>query len=93
MRLGDALDDCQAKADSCVIGTGAPAPALERLDERRGQTGSHRVAGVLYRERDVAAGLDAGRDPHHAVARQIVNDRVVDEVRRQLEKERRRTER
>jgi hypothetical protein len=33
--LGDALDDCQAEADTCVVGAYAFGAALKRLDKRR----------------------------------------------------------
>jgi hypothetical protein len=33
--LGDALADCQAEADACVIGVDALRAALKRLGERR----------------------------------------------------------
>jgi hypothetical protein len=32
--LGDALDDCQAEADACVVGAYAVAAALKRLGKR-----------------------------------------------------------
>jgi hypothetical protein len=32
--LGDALDDCQAEADTCVVGAYTFAAALKRLGER-----------------------------------------------------------
>jgi len=31
--LGDALDECQAEADACVVGTYAFAAALKRLSK------------------------------------------------------------
>ena len=34
MCLGDALDDCQAEADACVVGAYAFGAAEERLDKR-----------------------------------------------------------
>ena len=39
MCLGDALDDCQAEADTCVVGAYAFGAALKGLDERREQLG------------------------------------------------------
>jgi hypothetical protein len=32
--LGDALDDCQAEADTCVVGSYAFGAATKRLDKR-----------------------------------------------------------
>ena len=45
------------------------------------------IAGVLDGEHH-AVGVNAGGDPHNALFGQIVNDRVVHEVRRQLQQER-----
>ena len=45
------------------------------------------LAGVLDGELH-ALGVSAGRDPHGALVRQVVDDRVVHEVRRQLQQER-----
>jgi hypothetical protein len=35
--FGDALDDCQAEADACVVGAYAFAAALKRLGKRGDQ--------------------------------------------------------
>jgi hypothetical protein len=32
--LGDAFDDCQAEADTCVVGAYPPGAATKRLDKR-----------------------------------------------------------
>jgi hypothetical protein len=45
------------------------------------------LAGVLDGERH-GAGVSAGRNPHGAVFRQVVDDRVVYEVRHHLQQER-----
>jgi hypothetical protein len=34
VRLGDALDDCQAEADTCVVGAYAFGAAKKRLGKR-----------------------------------------------------------
>jgi putative ABC transport system permease protein len=48
--LGDALDDCQAEADTCVIGAYPLAAAEKRLDKRGSSLSGERLAGVLDRE-------------------------------------------
>ena len=35
--LGDAVDDCQAEANTCVVGAYASGAALKRLDKRGNQ--------------------------------------------------------
>ena len=87
MCLGDAFDDCQAEADTCVVAVYALGAALKRLDERGNQLWSEFLAGVFDGERH-ALGVNAGRDPHGAPFGQVVDDGVVDEVRRQLQQER-----
>ena len=87
MCLGDAFDDCQAEADTCVVGAYAFGPAKERLDKRGNYLWGELLAGVLDSEHHTL-GVDAGRDPHGALFRQIVNNRVVHEVRTQLQQER-----
>ena len=87
MCLGDALDDCQAEADACVVGVDAFGAATKRLDERGDQLWGELLAGVLDGERH-ALGVSAGGDPHGALFGQVVDDRVVDEVRAQLQQER-----
>ncbi len=47
MCLGDALDDCQAEADTCVVGAYAFGAAMKRLDERGDQLWGELLAGVL----------------------------------------------
>jgi hypothetical protein len=85
--LGDAPDDCQAKADTCVVGVYAFGAAKERLDKRGGYLRGESLAGVLDREHHTL-GVNAGRDPHGALFRQIVDNRVVHEVRGHLQQER-----
>jgi hypothetical protein len=85
--LGDAFDDCQAEADTCVVGAYAFGAALKRLDKRGNQLWGELLAGVLDGEHH-ALGVSAGRDPHGALFRQVVDDRVVHEVRSQLQQER-----
>src|SRR5579859_6205422 len=85
--LGDALDDCQAEADTCVAGAHAFGAALKRLDQRRNYLWTELFAAVLDSEHH-GFGVDSGRDPHGALFRQIMDDRVVHEVRSQLPQER-----
>ena len=49
--------------------------------------GGELLAGVLDREHHTL-GVSAGRDPHDALFREVVDDRVVHEVCRQLQQER-----
>jgi hypothetical protein len=60
--------------------------ALERFGEGRDLLGGERVAGVLDRE-EHAPGADGGVHPDGAVFGQVVDDRVLHEVRGQLEQE------
>jgi hypothetical protein len=60
--------------------------ALKRLDNRGNQLRGELLAGVLDREHH-SLGVNAGRDPHGALFRQIVDDRVVHEVRGHLQQE------
>ena len=85
--LSDALDDCQAQADTCVVGAYAFGAAKKRLGKRGNQPWRELLAGVLHSEHH-ALGVNAGRDPHGARFRQVVDDRVVHEVRAQLQQER-----
>ena len=85
--LGDAFDDCQAEADTRVVGAYAFGAAKKRLRKRRNYLWGELLAGVLDGERHTL-GVNAGRDPHGALFRQIVDDRVLHEVRRQLQQER-----
>ena len=87
MCLGDALDDCQAEADACVVGAYAFGAAKKRLGKRGDRLRGELLAGVLDGEHRTP-GVNAGRDPHGAVFRQVVDDRVLHEVRRQLQQER-----
>src|SRR6476659_11517274 len=59
--LGDALDDCQAEADTCVVGAYALA-AEKRLGKRGYQLRTELLAGVLDGQHPLL-GLSAGRDP------------------------------
>jgi hypothetical protein len=89
--LGDAFDDCQAEADAWVVDAYAIRAALKRLDKRRNQLPGEFLTGVLYPERHML-GVDTGRNPNGALFRQVVDDRVVHEVRTQLQQERLRAE-
>ncbi len=51
--LGDALDDGQAEADTCVVGVNACGAPVKRFGERRDQAWRERVAGVFHGERDI----------------------------------------
>src|SRR5829696_3828328 len=84
--LGDAFDDCQAEADTCVVGGYAFGAANKRLDKRGNYLWGELLAGVLDSEHHTL-GVNAGRDTHGAM-RQIVDDRVVHEVRSHLQQER-----
>ena len=85
--LGDALDDRQSEADTCVVGADALGAALERFGERRDLLCAERVAGVLDREHD-ELGADGGVDLHAAVFGKVVDDGVVQEIRGHLQQER-----
>jgi len=85
--LGDALDDRQAEADACVVGAHAFGAAKKRLGEHRHELWGELLAGVLDGEHD-PLGMSAGRDPDRAPFGQVVDDRVVHEVRAQLQQER-----
>jgi hypothetical protein len=87
VRLRDALDDRQAEADASVVGAYAFGAALKRLGQRGDQVRCERFARVLDPELH-RLGVRGGRDPHGAVFRQVVDDRVVHEVRRHLQHER-----
>jgi len=76
--LGDALDDRQAEADACVVDAYAFGAAKKRLGKR-----GNYLWGELH-----TLGLNGGRDPHDALFGQVVDDRVVHEVRAQLQQER-----
>jgi hypothetical protein len=85
--LGDALDDCQAEADACVLGAHAFGAAAKRLNKCGNHLPGELFAGVFDSE-DHTIGVNARGDPHRAVVRQIVDDRVVHEVRRRLQQQR-----
>jgi hypothetical protein len=85
--LRDALDDRQAEADTCVAVAYPTSAALKWLDNRGNDLRGELLAGVLDIEHH-ALGVNAGRDPHGALFRQVVDDRVVHEVRRHLQQER-----
>ena len=87
MGPGDALDDGQAEADARVAVADPSRAALERLDERGDQLAGELLAGVLDGEHRRPAS-HAGGDPHAAALGEVVDDRVVHEVRRQLLQER-----
>ena len=85
--LCDALDDRQAEAGAGVVAAYALGAALKRLGKRGDQLWGELLAGVLDGEHH-AVGVRAGRDPHAALLGQVVDDRVVHEVRRHLQQER-----
>jgi hypothetical protein len=85
--VGDALDDRQAEADTCVVGAYAFGAAPKRLGQRGNHLWGELFAGVLDGEQH-AFGVDAGTDSHRTVFGQVVDDRVVYEVRGQLQQER-----
>src|SRR5919199_2972163 len=85
--LGDAFDDCQAEADAGVVTAYAFGAATKRLAKRGNYLWGELLAGVLDSEHHTL-GVNAGGDPHGALFRQVVDDRVVHEVRRQLQQER-----
>ena len=85
--LGDALDDRQAEADARVVGADALGAALERLGERGDQLRGELLAGVLDGEHH-AAGCALVVTHTVPCVGQVVDDRVVHEVRRQLQQER-----
>jgi hypothetical protein len=89
--LGDAVDDREAEANACVVGAYALGAALKRLGKRGHQLWGELLAGVLDGEHH-ALGVNAGRDPHGALVGQVVDDRVVHEVRGHLQQERVRPE-
>jgi hypothetical protein len=45
--LGDALDDCEAETDACVVGAYAFGSALKRLGKGRYELRAELLAGVL----------------------------------------------
>jgi hypothetical protein len=79
--LGDASDDGQAEADTRGVGGNTFGATLKRLDKRGNQLWGELLASVLDSEHHTL-GVNAGRDPHGALFRQIVDNRVVHEVRR-----------
>src|SRR5215475_3942184 len=83
VRLDDSLDDGQAEADTFVIGVDALAAALERLDKRGDQLSGELLTRVLDGEHHTLR-ANAGRDPYGALFGQVVDDRVVHEVRGHL---------
>src|SRR5215218_1703263 len=91
VRLRDALDDGQAEADTCMVGAYAFGAPLERLRQGRDHVRGELLAGVLDREHD-RLGAGAGRNPYRAPFGQVVDDRVVHEVRRHLPQQRMRTD-
>src|ERR1700680_2313640 len=85
--LGDALDDGQAEADTRMITADAFSAALEWFGECRDQLRGELRAGVLAGEHDGTGGDDS-LDLHGAVFGEVVDDRVVQEVRGHLQQER-----
>ena len=71
-----------------VVGLGAMgSAAAQHLAERGHQLWGERLAGVLHGERDTFP-IRVGGDPHGALIRQVVDDRVVHEVGPHLQQER-----
>ena len=70
-----------------MVGAYAVGAATKRLDKRRNQLWAELLAGVLDSEPHTLE-VDAGRDAHAAMFRQIVDDCVVHEVGGQLQQER-----
>ncbi len=70
-----------------MVGADAFGAPLERFDERGSQIRGEFLAGVLDTEHH-SRGMNAGGDPHGALFRQVVDDRVVHEVGRHLQQER-----
>ena len=87
MGLRDAFGDCQAEADTSVVGADAFGAAKKWLGKRGSQVRGELVAGVLDGEHR-SLGVNAGGDPDGALLGQVVDDRVVQEVRTQLQQER-----
>src|SRR4051812_7341658 len=85
--MGDALDNRQAEADTCALRAYAFGAATERLDERGHYLRGELLAGVLDSEHHTLR-VRAGRHPHAALFGQVVDDRVLHEVRGQLQQER-----
>jgi hypothetical protein len=85
--LGDALDDCEAEADAGVVGAYTFVATKKWLAKRGNQLWGEFLAGVLDRQHH-ALGVNAGRDPDGASFWHVVDDRVVHEVRTQLQQQR-----
>ena len=80
-------EDLVVEADIFKEGHDVVAAALKWLAKRGNQLGSELIAGVLDGE-PYALGTNAGRHPHAPLFGQVVDDRVVHEVRTQLQQER-----
>ena len=85
--LGDASDNCQTEANARVVGAYALRAALKRLGERRDHLWREGLARVLDGEGG-AVRSNACRHPDAPAVGQVVDDRVVHEVRRELEQQR-----
>src|SRR5205814_6782248 len=68
--LGDAFDDCEAEADTCVAGAYASGAPLKRLGKRGNQFWGEVLAGVLDGELH-CRGVNRSRDPHGALFGQV----------------------
>ncbi len=86
MGLGDALHDGQPEAHAGVVGMDPFGSALERLDQGGDQFRPQVVAGVLDREHH-GVGERPGGGPDRAPLGHVVDDGVVDQVRRHLQQE------
>ena len=78
------LTIAKPEADAGVVGADAFCAALEGLDKRANELWTEHLTCVLDSQL-YGVGLNARREPHGALVRQIVDDRVVDEVRRHLQ--------
>ncbi len=84
--FSDALHDCQAETDTCVAGEDAFRAALERFSQRRDQLWCKRLARVFNRKHH-APGPGTSLHPYRAPLN-VVDDRVVDQIRGHLQQER-----
>jgi hypothetical protein len=81
------LTIARPRPDTCVVGAYAFGVAEKRLGKRGNQLRGELLSGVLDGEHR-APGVNGGGDPHGALFGQVVDDRVVHEVRAHLKEER-----
>src|SRR5579862_8067600 len=86
VRLGDALDDGQAEADTRLVTAYTSRAPLEWFGARRDQLRAELVAGVFDGEHD-GLRADGGAELHGAVFGEVVDDGIVQEVRGHLQQE------